>query len=506
MNMEQDKITVNTQLSAELDEVPQEQFYDEPAKPSADSKPPAISIVVPIYNVADYLRRSLDSLVNQTFLDIEIICVNDCSPDPRDAEIMREYQQRYPNLIRCLWHKENLKHGGASRTGMKAARGEYLMALDPDDYYDEKMCEEMYTLAKKDDADYVTCDVNRCNTKNNIIQYCYYSMPDFDNGILDNGIFSLTATVFWRVCIKRQLVIENNLYPTNKTIAGDGEIGIRFYLCSKKRSYVHKPLYYYFSSREGSVTTENNAVYKASRLFSYLRSAKINALWYTNWSGYVGNNKRLIDAYFLKTFYRWTFDISWVEILMTTDGYEEYMQIVKETLEILDIDFYSEIQNKIFEQNDIDDLKIRFFHLLSKSTDVSSLKSLFLSIVVFGHYFDFVALEKTIKSQYPNGANITIWGSGVLGRKLMLCFKYSGFEEIGFTINITDKNPGTCRKVLENIPKCSVEFDNKIEPFSELVDKTDLLIIADPNRYDGIKHEAKSFGGSFTVMEKLSFK
>lgn len=69
-----------------------------------------VSIVVPVYNVEKYLRDCLDSLVNQTLKDIEIICVNDLSTD-NSAEILHEYERNYPKLITVVTHKENKKGG-----------------------------------------------------------------------------------------------------------------------------------------------------------------------------------------------------------------------------------------------------------------------------------------------------------------------------------------------------------------------------------------------------------
>ena len=114
-----------------------------------------ISLIVPVYNVADYLRRCLDSCVYQTLDDVEVIVVNDSSPDERDAQIMREYENKYPQKVRCLWHNENRNLGGARNTGIAAAKGEYLFFIDSDDYITVEACQLLYSLAKKHDADLV---------------------------------------------------------------------------------------------------------------------------------------------------------------------------------------------------------------------------------------------------------------------------------------------------------------------------------------------------------------
>lgn len=113
-----------------------------------------ISIVVVVYNVEEYLRDCLESLVNQTMEDIEIIVVNDDSPDHSDI-IMREYEEKYPTKVRCIYLEKNLCLGGARNKGILVAKGEYIMFVDSDDYVDVSMCQKLYNVAMKKNADIV---------------------------------------------------------------------------------------------------------------------------------------------------------------------------------------------------------------------------------------------------------------------------------------------------------------------------------------------------------------
>ena len=117
---------------------------------------PAISIIIPVYNVEKYLRKCLDSCINQTFKDIEIIVVNDCSPD-NSAEIMKEYEQKYPDIVRCIYLDKNIKLGGARNKGVEIARGEYIIFVDSDDYMKPQMCEILYNTLNGEQADIVIC-------------------------------------------------------------------------------------------------------------------------------------------------------------------------------------------------------------------------------------------------------------------------------------------------------------------------------------------------------------
>jgi FkbM family methyltransferase len=117
---------------------------------------PLVSVIVAVYKVDRYLAQCLDSLVNQTLKDIEIIAVDDASPDG-SAAILKEYQARYPNLrvIRC---EQNRGLATVRNIGMSAACGEYVAFTDGDDWADVRMCEALYERARRDDADVLVAD------------------------------------------------------------------------------------------------------------------------------------------------------------------------------------------------------------------------------------------------------------------------------------------------------------------------------------------------------------
>ena len=115
-----------------------------------------LSIIVPVYNVEKYLPQCLDSLVNQSIDDYEIILVNDGSPD-KSQQIIDEYSARYPGLINCLVI-DNGGQGRARNFGLDIARGEYIGFVDSDDWAEPEMFKTMYDAAVANMADIVICD------------------------------------------------------------------------------------------------------------------------------------------------------------------------------------------------------------------------------------------------------------------------------------------------------------------------------------------------------------
>ncbi len=129
---------------------------------------PKVSVILPIYNVELYIERCLDCLINQTFKDMEIICVDDCSTD-KTMQIAEKYKEK-DNRIKTVYREKNGGVSAARNTGLDCAIGKYVYFLDPDDWINSDYIEKMLDAAETQNAKVV------CNT--NIITY------DFNNKIL----------------------------------------------------------------------------------------------------------------------------------------------------------------------------------------------------------------------------------------------------------------------------------------------------------------------------------
>ena len=117
-----------------------------------ESQSPKVSVIIPVYNTEKYLRRCLDSVVNQTLRDIEIICVDDGSTDS-SPDILREYEKK-DSRIKILT-QPNINAGAARNNGLARAAGEYLSFLDADDFFEPNMLEAAWSKAKEQGAEIV---------------------------------------------------------------------------------------------------------------------------------------------------------------------------------------------------------------------------------------------------------------------------------------------------------------------------------------------------------------
>ncbi len=128
-------------------------------------KEPAVSIVIPVYNVEEYLDRCVQSVLRQTLKDIEIILVDDGSPD-RCPQMCDEYASKYSHIK--VVHKKNAGLGMACNSGLDVATGKYVAFLDSDDWVDPEMYETMYDTAEKHEAQLVFSGLRRVDESGNI--------------------------------------------------------------------------------------------------------------------------------------------------------------------------------------------------------------------------------------------------------------------------------------------------------------------------------------------------
>jgi glycosyltransferase involved in cell wall biosynthesis len=160
---------------------------------------PKVSVIIPVYNTAPYLRRCLDGVAGQTLRDIEIICVNDASTDDSPT-ILQEYAAGDTRL-KCIDFTENKGASAARNVGIDAACGEYVGFVDSDDYPEDTFYEQLYVAAKKADADVAKGSYRRNN--GSIEHY----MNDKIKLHKTNFIYD-----FWSCVINLNLIKKNNIY------------------------------------------------------------------------------------------------------------------------------------------------------------------------------------------------------------------------------------------------------------------------------------------------------
>ena len=214
-------------------------------------KDPILSVIVPVYNVENYLNRCVDSILTQTFSDFEVILVNDGSKD-NSGTLCDQYAREDPR-VRVL-HKANGGLSDARNAGIDAARGGYLCFIDSDDYIEPEMLEELYRLAKSHEADVSVCGICDCYESGR------YPQSDSDREYVLSGVEALQYTLAGRelpgsVCTKliRRELCEHHRFLKGRTYE-DAFYTPELLLQARKVAATTKSLYNYWH-REDSITT-----------------------------------------------------------------------------------------------------------------------------------------------------------------------------------------------------------------------------------------------------------
>ncbi len=161
--------------------------------------PSKVSIIVPVYNVENYLTKCLSSLIEQSLQNIEIIVVNDGSKD-RSEEIIQNYVQKYPEKIKAF-SKENGGLSDARNFGIDKASGDYIGFVDSDDYVTKTMFEEMLLLAEKHQAKMVICNIQKVDENGKVTQKLT-QLPNMPEKIILENNFSVFSDVSYFACNK----------------------------------------------------------------------------------------------------------------------------------------------------------------------------------------------------------------------------------------------------------------------------------------------------------------
>jgi len=409
-----------------------------------------VSIIIPVYNTADYLHRCLDSCVNQTLQEIEVVVVNDCSPDLRDGEIMREYERRFPDKVRCFWHKENKRQGGAKSTGIRSACGEFIYCLDSDDYIDLTLCEKMYNAAIAENADMAVCDTNRI--ENNIVTKNWMSNGKFNTSDLCERIKNIKNHSLWVIMIKKSVIENNNLYLLEQT-EFDDYMSLLWYLASKKIVRVNEALHYYYVRKNSVVQEKKLQTFVSTiELFKFILS-----------SDYFNNLDIAVKKSLFLYLVKWIPD--WCQIICVNYS-TEFVNFCNSILDIFKI-YKVNYDDNIYAQQE-NGIRVR---------DILCFIELNIGLPDF--YFEFLAFWNTycVKqnkvmqlkklhsciSSYI-GKRLTIWGCGYFGKR-----NAENMNLMGIEFEITDVNTKIHGESIANAV---------VKPWDEIKERTDVVLVS----------------------------
>ena len=237
---------------------------------------PMVSIIVPIYNAEQYLRRCVDSILNQEYTDFELLLVNDGSTDA-SGDICEEYGDRDPRVI--VIQKENTGVSDSRNRALDRARGKYLQFLDSDDWITPDATRLFVRAAEEYGCDMVISDFyrvvgERLSTKGDIEEEGVLTREEFAAHMMENPA-DFYYGVLWNKLYRRDIVEEHNLrMDTDINWCEDFMFNLEYIRYAKVFYALHAPIYYYVK-RKGSLASQGINISKTVKM-------KLNVFEYYN--------------------------------------------------------------------------------------------------------------------------------------------------------------------------------------------------------------------------------
>jgi glycosyltransferase involved in cell wall biosynthesis len=218
-----------------------------------------ISIIIPVYNVENYIERCAKSLFEQSIDDVEFIFIDDCSSD-RSNEILKRVIDSYPSRqssISVISNDINLGSSATRNLGLQLAKGRYIAFCDSDDWVDLDMYRALYDEVIKNDIDIIWCDYyNENSTYCNIIKQEFISKK---NTLIKSLLSREMKWSLWNKIFRRGLFVDNNIsFVDGANLGEDMSICIRLFAVSNTFKYMANPYYHYRVDNIGSITSRIN--------------------------------------------------------------------------------------------------------------------------------------------------------------------------------------------------------------------------------------------------------
>lgn len=285
-----------------------------------------LSVIIPVYNTEKYLRKCLDSIINQTYKDLEIICIDDCSTD-NSFQILKEYELKDPR-IKVFKNETNLKVGKTRNLGITLATGDYIHFMDSDDWLDLNAYKTLLNKIENKDVDIIYFLLRR-KTINGQFTTKIYNWPNKkhleklisinDDYDIINNWQTINATKIYR----KNFLTENNLYYGNYENTEDLHYCYTTLLKSNRIYITEDTLYNYRYHNPKSLVN--------TRFKNHLNSIKIFLDLYEFTKDYPWQIADIVN----NTTFRYLFRTLWLNVIKHNMEYEEFKEIMTDLYEKL---------------------------------------------------------------------------------------------------------------------------------------------------------------------------
>jgi len=438
---------------------------------------PEISIIIPVWHHngdnGEKLRKSFDCCINQTMNNIEIIAVNDNSPNPLDTQIMKQYEMEYPQNFRCIYLSENIRQGGARNKGISIAKGNYLMFLDDDDTMELTACQQLYEAAISENADLVYCDywINGTYAQRTVL-------PEHVFG--DRVCFWMAP---WALLVSTELVRNNGLYFYEIPYYEDNQT-IFWYVLAKKITTVKNALVHYshgFYLDGNSVSTTQNFVIFSS--YAVMANLFLEQLDSMRRQGCLNDDNENLSNLLFKN------ACLYFALNLLSFGFKGYKQIAEDFYSL-----YSRIPfSGVFAKRLLSYECLQYLDEIIHSGEYKSeeayqkLKKWFLAQGIWRYLPRVKEMYKYLQDIHKE--RICVWGGGLNGAFISSCL-----SELQISFVITDIN--------KNIHGRIMPGNVSVQPWERIAASVDTIIVCNDLYLEAVR---KTVGTQYVIFAFRSY-
>ncbi len=243
-----------------------------------------VSIIIPVYNVEKYLRQCLDSVVNQTFEDIEIICINDCSAD-NSLQIIKEYRQKDKRIV-LIDLKRNMGQGEARNEAIKIAKGKYITFIDSDDWVGKDYVKVLYDEIEKSGFDVVSSCFYMFDNMTQEQKPYKFSKICYENSFNSIGQKQKLLTnkfiwSAWAKIYKRKFITDNNICFRMDKMEDNLFIFETIVACNNIKFIEHYSYFYRMNRINSTMSNKTTRFYSCVELLKRLKNFLVSENIYT---------------------------------------------------------------------------------------------------------------------------------------------------------------------------------------------------------------------------------
>lgn len=426
-----------------------------------------VSCIIPVYNVERHLKRTLNSLQAQTFKEFELIVVNDCSQD-QSINILCEYQKD-DKRISIINMSENRGAAISRNEGLKKARGEYVIFLDADDFFYDKMLEDVYNTAINYRADLVVFGYERIiikineNGEENELEklISFYESNEYRKENVDINLLKKVDHVPWNKLVRRELLKKNNVtfqdIPTNNDVF----FSLSVALLSSKTVILDKILLRHYSGWKNSLTQQR----------IHMQSNLVKA--YSFFYFFVNQ----IDEPTISPEGILNYILDDITIYLGTEGIGEHVK-EQECNQLLHDQVLLPAIVEGMEKKTLKRHNICFAHALLNHKRVINRNK-------YVYYLDAISL--IVEEAHKENHKIALWGVGIRGKKLVDLFVQNDIS-VDFLVDMDKQKQGTVYRsyrvydytfVQNEVDIILVSNSEFMKSISEIADGKNIIDISD---------------------------